>query len=128
MNNYLYTISAATTFCASLKLKLDDNGRCSQPHGYTYQVMAELSTNQLDANGMAYNYDLLLSELTAICQQLDYTDLNQNPCLANINPTCEQLATWILTSLTVALRITTTENLVITISTKPGVTVRVRKC
>ena len=75
-----------------------ESHRCSKPHGHTFSVRLFAKGEVVEtggfATGMVSDYDDVLAVWTPLHEQLDHRVLNDVPGLDN--PTCENLAIWIL--------------------------------
>ena len=124
MEKFETIISASSNFCASLKLPVA--GKCSQPHGYTFNVEAAIKLNT-DSKCFLIDYNELEQLLAAHCQKLDYSDLNNNKHLNNILPSAENIAKWLILKLEKDLIQHPLSAITIKISTRPQVAITITK-
>jgi 6-pyruvoyltetrahydropterin/6-carboxytetrahydropterin synthase len=74
---------------------LNYHGQCENPHGHNFVVRVWVQGPQLDAANVLVDYKELKAQLNVILDQLDHTDLNENPCIAGESPSSEFLAQYI---------------------------------
>lgn len=67
-------------------------GNCSELHGHNWTVMAVVKSPTLDEIGIALDFRKLKSELDAILDEFDHTNLAENESFKELNPTSEVLA------------------------------------
>ncbi len=67
-------------------------GPAQRLHGATYVVDATFRSETLDADGIVVDIGRAASELHAVVSALNYRNLDDEPELAGINTTTEQLA------------------------------------
>jgi 6-pyruvoyltetrahydropterin/6-carboxytetrahydropterin synthase len=70
-------------------------GACERIHGHTWKVEAEVVAHELDALGMAIDFHELQRLLGAIVADLDHRLLNDVPPFTDLNPTAENVASYI---------------------------------
>ena len=126
MVNYEVIVSASVSFCASLTLSAL-NSDCGKEHGYTFKITAFVYIEQKQKDCFILDYSVLQSSLGAICKQLDYSNLNKNPLLKNIEPFSENIAKWLIEQLEQDLvaKEVNYQKVQVKIITKPGCAVTV---
>jgi 6-pyruvoyl-tetrahydropterin synthase len=67
-------------------------GPAQRLHGATYVVDATLKRADLDADGVVVDIGLVTEELHAVLSELSYRNLDDEPALAGMNTTTEELA------------------------------------
>jgi 6-pyruvoyl-tetrahydropterin synthase len=67
-------------------------GPAQRLHGATYVVDATLKRADLDADGVVVDIGRATEELHAVLSELSYRNLDDEPALAGLNTTTEQLA------------------------------------
>jgi 6-pyruvoyltetrahydropterin/6-carboxytetrahydropterin synthase len=87
----MYQISVELHFDAAHFLR-NYHGKCENLHGHRFKVMAHLKTDELDENGLAYDFVELKRHLAAILDKYDHTCLNDVPPFNKINATSENIA------------------------------------
>lgn len=91
-----YSISKDFAFSASHSLDgLPADHQCARVHGHNYLVRIEVAAATTDAVGFVMDYGDLAFVKHLIDDTLDHRHLN--PILAPLNPTAENLATWLHT-------------------------------
>ena len=68
-------------------------------HGHSWRVEAALSTAELDAEGMAWDFVEVAAALRELVARVDHRDLNTVPPFDRVSPTTERIAAWFFTSL-----------------------------
>lgn len=74
-------------------------GEVEPVHGHSWLVEAELGAEQLDEEGMAYDFVAVRSALDELVAPFDHRHLNSIPPWDELSPTTERLAAWFLESL-----------------------------
>jgi 6-pyruvoyltetrahydropterin/6-carboxytetrahydropterin synthase len=69
-------------------------GRPEPNHGHSWQVEAALGADELDAEGIGFDFVAVREALTALAAGLDHRDLNSIPPFDRESPTTERLAAW----------------------------------
>jgi 6-pyruvoyl-tetrahydropterin synthase len=67
-------------------------GPAQRLHGATYVVDATLRRADLDADGVVVDIGRATEELHAVLSELSYRNLDEEPSLADVNTTAEELA------------------------------------
>jgi 6-pyruvoyl-tetrahydropterin synthase len=67
-------------------------GPAQRLHGATYVVDATFRRASLDADGIVVDIGLAAAELRAVLAELTYRNLDDEPALADLNTTTEELA------------------------------------
>jgi len=67
-------------------------GPAQRLHGATYVVDATLKRSDLDADGVVVDIGRATEELHAVLSELSYRNLDDEPALAGLNTTTEELA------------------------------------
>lgn len=63
-------------------------------HGHSWRVEAALEAEELDAEGMAYDFVAVQRALLELTAQVDHRDLNTVPPFDRESPTTEHVAAW----------------------------------
>ncbi|GJQ15496.1 hypothetical protein GpartN1_g7287.t1 [Galdieria partita] len=74
------------------------DGKCSRPHGHSYQVTVQLSGKELETTGPKKNMLTDFSGVALVCQNLKEKYLDHyclNETLETDSPTSEFIAKWI---------------------------------
>jgi len=69
-------------------------GRPEPSHGHSWQVEAALGADELDAEGMGFDFVAVRRALAELAAGLDHRDLNTIPPFDRESPTTERLAAW----------------------------------
>lgn len=69
-------------------------------HGHSWRVEAVLRTEQLDGEGMAFDFVEVQTALRELAARFDHKDLNTVPPFDRLSPTTERIAAWFFEALT----------------------------
>ena len=94
----MYKISVEITFSAAHKLT-GYQGKCERIHGHNWTVKAQVATPELDSIGIGYDFKDLRHHLKRIIKKFDHRLLNKISPFDKLNPTCENLASYIFHAL-----------------------------
>ncbi|MCK5808533.1 6-carboxytetrahydropterin synthase QueD [bacterium] len=72
-------------------------GKCENVHGHNWRVRLEVTRDALTKEGFICDFTLLKQVLKDILDRLDHRDINATPPFDKINPTAENLGTYIFT-------------------------------
>jgi 6-pyruvoyltetrahydropterin/6-carboxytetrahydropterin synthase len=67
-------------------------GKCENLHGHRYKVIANISTDKLNDEGLAYDFVELKRQLNNILDTFDHACLNDIPPFDKINPSAENIS------------------------------------
>jgi len=67
-------------------------GKCERLHGHRYVVELALARDELDENGLAFDFVEVKYHLREIADRLDHQNLNDLPPFTDIEPTAENQA------------------------------------
>jgi 6-pyruvoyl-tetrahydropterin synthase len=73
-------------------LRGESFGPAQRLHGATYVVDATFRRSELDADGVVIDIARASEELRAVLAELNYRNLDDEPSLAHVNTTTEELA------------------------------------
>ena len=90
----LYTLKIVTDFAAAHTLK-DYPGACSRMHGHNWKVEVEVQATRLDDVGMGIDFKLIKQATRKVTDELDHYYLNDIPPFDRVNPTAENIASYI---------------------------------
>jgi 6-pyruvoyltetrahydropterin/6-carboxytetrahydropterin synthase len=90
----LYTIKVISTFDSAHQL-LGYDGPCARVHGHTYTLEVEIQGGKLNHLGMLIDCYDVKKHLKLIVDQIDHYHLNDLEPFKTVNPTAENIATWI---------------------------------
>ena len=95
----LFRIKVEEEFSASHQLR-NYGGKCEEMHGHNFRVLAEVEGSELDPDtGLLIDFKQLRGSLRRIVQELDHKHLNDVPAFSEQNPSSENLARHVYTSL-----------------------------
>lgn len=87
----LYQLKVTTDFAASHILH-GHPGKCARLHGHNWQVEVLISARQLNAIGMALDFQDIKAATKRITEAMDHRHLNDLPAFEGLNPTAEHVA------------------------------------
>ena len=93
-----YEISVKAVFSASHQLKLYD-GSLEMLHGHNWTVVVTVAATTLDALGVVMDFHLLERRLGQVINVFHDRHLNDVPPFAQVNPSAENVAQYIVTKL-----------------------------
>lgn len=85
----MFYVEKTLEISAAHKLKLDYISKCRNLHGHNWLVRIYCRAEELDKNGMVYDFTHLKHK---VLDQLDHECLND---VLGVNPTAENIAKWI---------------------------------
>jgi 6-pyruvoyltetrahydropterin/6-carboxytetrahydropterin synthase len=89
-----YTLKIVTDFASAHTLR-DYPGACSRMHGHNWKVEVEAVATELDDVGMGIDFKTLKKVTRQITDELDHRYLNEIAPFDRINPTAENIASFI---------------------------------
>jgi len=90
----LYTLKIVTDFAAAHTLR-DYPGACSRMHGHNWKVEVEVQATHLDDVGMGIDFKQIKQATRKVTDELDHYYLNEIPPFDRVNPTAENIASYI---------------------------------
>ncbi len=93
----MFEVSVSTTFDAQHAVTI--SGIDETPHTHNWHVVAVVSGEQLDVDGLLIDFLQLQSDLEVAISTIRDTNLNTNPALQSNNPSTEFIAMYIATEL-----------------------------
>lgn len=97
-----YTLRVRSRFEAAHHLT-SYRGEPEPVHGHSWRVEVELSTAELDAEGMAYDFVEIKRALDALVARFDHRHINSIPPFDTTSPTTERIARHLFEQLRAAL-------------------------
>lgn len=79
-------------------------GPCKDLHGHTWHVEAVVAGDHLDTVGLLADFKVLKKKLKDVLDPLDHVYLNDLPAFKGVNPTTENLARHVYSTLAPAVR------------------------
>jgi len=70
-------------------------GKCEKLHGHNWKVELAVESNQLDKLGMVLDFKFLKDRLNFVLEALDHKYLNDLAYFKEVNPTSENIASYI---------------------------------
>ena len=93
-----YTMKIVTDFAAAHLLR-DYPGACSRLHGHNWKVEVEVNASSLDKVGMGIDFKDIKAATKDVVETMDHRFLNDLAPFDTINPTAENIAAHIYTTL-----------------------------
>ena len=90
----MYEISTEANFSAAHHL-VNYNGPCENVHGHNWLVKVTVRCTELDPVGIGIDFKSLKHALKDVLEQLDHADLNEVFIKLGINPSSENIASYI---------------------------------
>ena len=123
----MFEICVEHTFAAGHALR-NYYGKCENVHGHNYRVQVAIEGNDVDENGMLYDFADLKKRVRATSEYLDHQFINDLKPFDRINPSAENIARFIcqevqkdLTNVEIAyVRVWETDTSVATYRPKPS--------
>ena len=98
----MFKLVISSSFSAAHYLR-GYKGACSKMHGHNWEVRACFGANKLNKIGMVEDFAVLKNALNSILQKIDHTVLNEIEPFIEINPTSENLSSWLFHRLKTSL-------------------------
>jgi 6-pyruvoyl-tetrahydropterin synthase len=99
----VFSVTVRDHVLVAHSLRGETFGPAQRLHGATYVVDATFRRSELDADGVVIDIGRASEVLHAVLAELNYRNLDDEPSLAGVNTTTEQLARVIADRLTDAL-------------------------
>ncbi|MFO7260333.1 MAG: 6-carboxytetrahydropterin synthase QueD [bacterium] len=87
----MYVVSVQAHYDSAHFLR-NYKGKCERLHGHRYVVELALARDELDENGLAFDFVDVKRHLREIADRLDHQNLNDLPPFTEIEPTAENQA------------------------------------
>jgi len=94
----MFTARVKDSFSAAHRLR-EYGGDCERLHGHNYKVEIAVQSGQLDAMGIVMDFRELKNLLKEVLSEMDHQYLNDLPAFTKVNPSAENIARHIFTSL-----------------------------
>ena len=94
----MYEVTIIKSFSAA-HLLAQIGGKCEELHGHNFRVEVTLAAPDLNESGLLIDFRVVKKWLSVILDQMDHKHLNELPCFAGINPSAENIAKYIYTSM-----------------------------
>ena len=90
----MFEICVEHTFAAGHALR-NYYGKCENVHGHNYRVQVAIEGNDVDENGLLYDFADLKKRVRATSEYLDHQFINDLKPFDRINPSAENIARFI---------------------------------
>jgi 6-pyruvoyltetrahydropterin/6-carboxytetrahydropterin synthase len=90
----MFEIFVEHTFAAAHALR-NYHGKCENVHGHNYRVQVGLEGDDVDENGLLYDFAELKKRLRAASEYLDHQFLNELKPFDELNPSAENIARYL---------------------------------
>ena len=94
----MYEVTIIKSFSAA-HLLAQIGGKCEELHGHNFKVEVTLAAPDLNESGLLIDFRVIKKWFSVILDQMDHKHLNELPCFAGINPSAENIAKYIYTSM-----------------------------
>lgn len=89
-----YTLKVVTDFAASHSLR-NYEGACQRMHGHNWKVEVEVAATKLNDVGMGIDFKAIKRATKEVLEGLDHYHLNDIPPFDELNPTAENIASFL---------------------------------
>lgn len=89
-----YKLSVIKGFASAHCLR-EYKGKCENMHGHNWKVKVSFCGTELDSTGMLIDFTDIKAHLDKVMTYLDHKFLNETPPFDKINPTAENIASFI---------------------------------
>lgn len=90
----MYDIFIKTHFAGAHHLR-DYPGDCENPHGHNWKVKVTVRATELDKIGMGIDFKVLKQIVKEAIDKLDHRDLNNMAMFKDVNPSSENIASYL---------------------------------
>lgn len=90
----MYYLRVEDDFASAHQLR-EYQGKCENLHGHNWRVMVRVKGEKLDAIGMLMDFSILKKILKQTLDNLDHKFLNETPPFDKVNPTSENIASFL---------------------------------
>ena len=94
----MYEVTIIKSFSAAHVLA-EIGGKCEELHGHNFKVEVTLAAPNLNESGLLIDFRIVKKWLNEILDHMDHKHLNELPYFAGINPSAENIAKYIYTSI-----------------------------
>jgi 6-pyruvoyltetrahydropterin/6-carboxytetrahydropterin synthase len=94
----MFSARVTDTFSAAHRLA-GYEGDCERLHGHNYKVEVVVQSRKLDTMGIVMDFRVLKNLLKEVLSDMDHQYLNELPAFTEKNPSAENIAQYIFTSL-----------------------------
>ncbi len=90
----MYEVTIIKSFSAA-HLLAEIGGKCEELHGHNFKVEITVAAKELNYNGLLIDFRFLKKCLNDILEDIDHRHLNALSSFTGINPSAENIATYI---------------------------------
>ena len=90
----MYSIKVEGNFSSAHNLR-GYKGKCEDLHGHNWKIEVVAQKNDLDKIGMVLDFKYLKKKLNNLLDEFDHKYLNKIPYFKKVNPTSENIASYI---------------------------------
>ena len=94
----VYELKIVTQMAAAHQLR-EFSGKCENLHGHNWKIEIYVTGQELGSNGILIDFKLVKDSANKIIQDLDHTFLNDLKPFEGINPSSENIARFVFSSL-----------------------------
>lgn len=94
----MFEVTIIKTFSAA-HLLADIGGKCEELHGHNFKVEVTVGADALNEEGILIDFRIVKKWLKDILDRLDHQHLNELPYFRGINPSSENIARYIFTTI-----------------------------
>jgi 6-pyruvoyltetrahydropterin/6-carboxytetrahydropterin synthase len=98
----MYELKIITRFSAAHQLK-DFKGPCENLHGHNWKIEVCVTSETLDATGLAIDFGILKKHVNGVVDMLDHKFLNDLEPFKHQNPSSENIARYVADQLALSL-------------------------
>jgi 6-pyruvoyltetrahydropterin/6-carboxytetrahydropterin synthase len=98
----MYKLKIISNFSAAHSLR-EYKGKCEALHGHNWKVEVVVSAANVDATGMVLDFSELKKLTATVLEELDHKHLNEIEYFTTHNPSSEEIARYIFTTLKKAI-------------------------
>ena len=98
----MYKLKIISNFSAAHSLR-EYKGKCEALHGHNWKVEVVVSSNEVDRAGMVVDFGDLKKLTALVLEELDHKHLNEIEYFTTHNPSSEEIARYIFTTLKEAI-------------------------
>ena len=99
----MFELTVRCSFAAAHRLR-EYEGKCENIHGHNWLVEVKVAAESLNRIGLAIDFKDLKAATKCVLQRLDHKYLNDVEPFDELNPSSENIARWVFTSLKEQLR------------------------
>lgn len=89
-----YRLTVKDGFAAAHRI-VGSGTRCEELHGHNFKVEVTVGGGELGPGGMLVDFGILKGLLREVLEDLDHSDLNNNPIFDETSPSSENIARYV---------------------------------